>query len=501
VINGRRLVIAGNGGGGIYAVEARTGLPVWGFQLSKRGINTSVVVDGTTVYAAHSEENIDGGPMGRVVAIDGTGSGDVTASHEIWRAPLGVGFSSPALHENRLYVVDNKAELHVLDAATGEQEWEMNIGRVGKASPVLADGKLYITEVNGHFLIIEPGEESGQLLDQEEIKIPGRTYAEIYGSVAIAGGRIYFTTDEGIYCLGDKDKPFEVTAAEPSQLEEAAAPADATVAHISLVPAETWVRPGETVEFQLRAFDDKGRQLGAAQAANWSLKGLRGDIEGGRFKAAASTGSEAGLVEAAVGELSALARVRVLQELPLQEDFESVEVGSRPGYQMAYPFAFKVEEQDGNKVLAKGPSPRKIHRHITFLGHSEHTDYTIEADLKGTRTGRRVSDLGLINSGYTMELLGAHQRLQIRSWQSGLRMMHEIDFAWEPGAWYRMKFKVMEENGKAVIQGKVWPRTDEEPEAWSITAEDPLPISSGAPGLSGYSPSPLYFDNIHVSNN
>ena len=91
VINDRRLIIAGNGGGGIYALEARTGEKVWGFQLSKRGINTSVLVDGTTVYAAHSEENVDEASMGRVVAIDATGCGDITETHEVWRAELGVG--------------------------------------------------------------------------------------------------------------------------------------------------------------------------------------------------------------------------------------------------------------------------------------------------------------------------------------------------------------------------------------------------------------------------
>lgn len=500
VIDGRRLVIAGNGGGGIYAVEARTGRPVWGFQLSKRGINTSVLVHGSIVYASHSEENVDGGPMGRVVAIDATGSGDVTSTHEIWRAPLGVGFSSPTLENGRLYVVDNKADLHVLNASTGEEIWQMDIGRVGKASPVAADGKIYLTEVNGKFIIIEPGDESGRILDQEEITIPGRTSAEIYGSVAIAEGRIYFTTDEGIYCLGSKDPPSRTTVSKPMKLVESAPSPGTTVAHIALVPAETWVRPGESVDFELRAFDDKGRQLDSLPAT-WSLEGLHGEIDNGRFTAKATANSAAGVVSAAVGELSGSARVRVLQDLPFREDFESTEIGSRPSYQMAYPFAFKVEEQDGTNVLSKGPSPRKIHRHITFLGHSEHANYTIEADLKGTKTGRRVSDLGLINSGYTMELLGAHQRLQIRSWQSGLRMMHEIDFTWEPGAWYHMKFKVSQDADKGVLQGKVWRRDSEEPEDWTITTEDPLPITSGAPGLSGYSPSPLYFDNILVSNN
>ena len=47
-INGQKLLIHGNADGHIYAVQARTGEKIWGFALSKRGINTSVLVDGTT---------------------------------------------------------------------------------------------------------------------------------------------------------------------------------------------------------------------------------------------------------------------------------------------------------------------------------------------------------------------------------------------------------------------------------------------------------------------
>ncbi len=59
-LGGRRLAVAGNADGWVYAIDARTGEKVWGFQLSKLGINTTVAVgpDGT-VFAAHGEENVD----------------------------------------------------------------------------------------------------------------------------------------------------------------------------------------------------------------------------------------------------------------------------------------------------------------------------------------------------------------------------------------------------------------------------------------------------------
>ena len=205
-INGHSLIIGGNADGGIYAMKQTTGEMVWGFKLSKRGINTSVIVAGTKVYATHSEENIDTTKMGRVVCIDGTGTGDVTATHEVWRYDAGgVGYASPTRNAGRIYVVDNSANMHCLNADTGELFWEHSIGTVGKGSPVWADGKLYVPEVNGKFHILQPGADSCESLSVQEIsRADDDHYVEIYGSPAIADGRIYFTTEERLYCIGRK---------------------------------------------------------------------------------------------------------------------------------------------------------------------------------------------------------------------------------------------------------------------------------------------------------
>ncbi len=496
VVDGQRLIVAGNGGGGIYAVQARTGVPVWGFQLSKRGINVSVVTDGKRVYGGHSEENVDEAQMGRVVAIDADGTGDVTASKEAWRLPIGSGYPSPALHNGRLYVADNSANLHAIDAQSGKQIWEVNYGRVGKASPVVADGKIYVTEVNGRVVIIELGETEGKILDADVVKTPDGRDAEIYGSVAIAYGRIYFATEEGIYCLGDKNREFSVTASEAPALPDEGTPGP--VARLQVIPGDLIVHPGSTVDFRVRAFDAKGREV-TAPAVEWATA-LEGELANGQYTAPFRS-SFSGLVTAKAGDLSANARVRVLQNLPILEDFEGVDPGGRPNYEMAYGARFEVEDLDGNHVMAKGPSPIKIHRHITFLGRPDLSDYTVQGDVMATRDGRKAGDIGFINSGYTMELLGAYQMIQVRSWQSELRMMQQIDFPFEFGAWYTMKMRVEQQDGKAIIKGKVWPKGEAEPDAWSITVEDPLPIEQGAPGLSGFSPAPIYYDNISITSN
>jgi hypothetical protein len=64
-----------------------------------------------------------------------------------------------------------------------------------------------------------------------------------------------------------------------------------------------------------------------------------------------------------------------------------------------------------------------------------------------------------------------------------------------------MKLRVENGADKAVIRGKVWPRSQPEPADWTIVVEDPLPIASGSPGLVAYTPVDVHFDNLKVTVN
>ena len=498
VINEQRLLIGGYADGWIYAIKARTGENVWEFHLSQRGINTSVVVDGTTVYATHSEENIDEGTMGRLVAIDATGTGDVTQTHEKWRVnELSVGFSSPMIHAGRLYVVDNSASLYAVETSNGTIVWQHSLGTVGKASPVWADGKIYMTEVNGNVHILQPGPSGATPLDEEHLEVEDGRYAEIYGSFAVAYGRLYFTSEEGIYCLGDKGAAFSAEPGRPLELAEDAAPPGATASLIQVIPAEVVATAGDTVTFTVRSFDDKGRLLRAERAA-WSLDGVRGQIgSDGTLTTDRETGSHGGKVVARVGSLTATAQVRVAGPLPFLENFET----GRPTHWIGGGPSLRVVDQAGEQLLQKGPSPTGIHRHAVYIGPESMSGYTVQADVMTTKKGRRRADLGLINSGYTIDLQGNHQRLEVRAWAAEMRLAERATFEWEAGVWYTMKLRVDAEENRSIIRGKVWRRDAREPDRWTITVEDPMAIQHGSPGLIGYAPVDIFFDNVSVMEN
>ena len=504
-INGRRLLIDGNSDGYVYAMDVETGEKVWGFQVSQGPLNASVVVDGTRVYASHNRENTDTTVMGRVVCIDGTGTGDITETHELWRVDgIEAGFSSPAIADGRLYVVDSPANLHCLDTETGETHWIHSLGTVGKGSPVIADGKIYVTEVNGHFHILQPDENGCKTLSTTRIEREPGHYAEIYGSPAIAYGRVYFMTEEGLYCLGDQGAAASAsTSSGPASVStsDPVAVSSAAPASIQIVPTEVLARSGDLLQFSVRLFDDKGTRIGE-KAAAWSHDGLLGAIdESGKLALELSRAGQAGTVSAKVGDLHNFARVRVIPHLPWHEDFESIETGKCPPHWVRATNRFAVREMAGNKILVKPPARRGLHRSNVYIGPPNMKNYTLQVDLLGTRPKRNLPDMGLIAHRYTLEMQGNHQRLQVLSWRSDLRMAKWVKFKWEPNVWYTMKMTVDIADDTAHVKGKVWPQDEPEPEEWTIIVEDSLPNREGSPGIYGYSPAEIYYDNLKVWGN
>ncbi|HSN85156.1 MAG TPA: hypothetical protein VL025_00295, partial [Thermoanaerobaculia bacterium] len=364
----------------------------------------------------------------------------------------------------------------------------------------------YVTELNGRFHILKPGPNGVETLDNDEITVadategPAGRYAELYGSPAVAYGRIYLSTEAGLFCLGDKSKPVKVVKDKPVVLPEPPVAQGAAPAVLQVVPAEVLIQPGQTARFTVKAFDSQGRALPAPAAAEWSLQGLAGKIETGAFTPDPGK-PQAGKVTAKVGSLEAAARVRVIPPLPWSIDFEAVEVGKTPPWWIGAGLKFPVKEMDGGKVLSKPPVAVGLDRSDVFLGPAHLSNYTVQADLRGGIKGRKRPDLGLVNSGYHMDLMGGHQKIQFRGWASELRLEKSVPFPWDPDVWYTMKFRVDQQGDKALLRGKVWRRGEPEPQEWTITAEDPQPVRQGSPGIYGYSAAEIYYDNLQVTVN
>ncbi len=498
-VNGQRLLISGNGDGGIYALKVATGEKVWAFPMSLRGINSSVVADGNLIYASHSEENADGSTaMGRLVCLDASQVSEGKPK-QVWMAEgFTGGYASPAIYEGRLYHVDNSANLVAFNSKTGKQLWKHNLGIAQKASPVVADGKIYVSDVDGKFHILKlNGDEEPEVLDVDEFKAADDSAIQINGSPAVANGRVYLLTNDELYAIGGKRETLN-PAGLPAAAEKA--PSGAKAAYLQVIPAEVILKTGGNQRFRARTFDGDGRLIGEAEA-QWSLDGLEGTISSsGELELESDNVSQGGLVVAMAGELKGSARASARPVIAFQENFDELPEKSVPGGWNAARGRFQVALDGDNKVLLKPSGNPRSWRTTVYIGDPEASSYVIEVDVKGSEQRRRMPDIGLVSHRYTIALMGNTQRLMVRTWLSEMqRFSKEVKFSWDPGIWYHMKVRVDPAGETTLIQAKVWKKGEPEPAEWSIEAEDTLPHRNGAPGIYGYSSADILYDNLSVS--
>lgn len=540
-INGARLLIQGGSDGAVHALQANTGELVWSFPMSKRGINTGVLIYGDTAIVTHGEENLDTSTMGAIAAIPAGARGAIDKGSALWslEGHLG-GYSSPVLDGDRIYQIDNGANLVAFAVDNGEELWRQNLGTIQRSSPVLADGKLYVGTQNGTFSILRPSAHGVEVLDRDELT-QGDRLEEIRGSVAVARGRIYLATGRAIYAIGPAaatttsrtdrggvpgrpDAPSIAGrgGADPLEGREALQPgAPGPVAHLQVVPKELAISPGETVRFEARLFNANGElirveQAGGGQAGversgvahspsvEWSTGNLRGEfVEPGVF-VAAEDGAQAGQIEASIqieassDRASGTARLRVMPRLPIEEDFEGLE--RSPGHWLNAGIKYEVREVDGNKVYVK-TTPLRTKRARSFIGMTDWADMTIQVDVRSAVQRRRMADAGVVAQRYELLLMGNKQTLELSSWRAEDQRAIVVPFRWQPDTWYTIKLRTENRvDGGVHLLGKAWLRGEAEPDEWMIDHVDPEGNRYGSPGIYGDAHAEVMFDNLKVTS-
>jgi outer membrane protein assembly factor BamB len=502
-INGMRLLIAGLGDGAIHAVKVQTGERVWSFPVSKRSINTGVAVRGDTVYISHGDENLEGNELGLLAAIDGTQKGDIKTTK--WQQKgIEFAFSSPIIDGTRLYQLDGGSKLHVFDTETGQESWSLQLGTLQKASPVLADGKIYVGTDNGKFFIVRLKPNGGEILSSVELPNSVQsccgsegTPEQILSGAAISRGRIFFASSDAIYAIGSK----QATKPTGFAVDEPAVVGSGEPAFVQVAPTEFALEGGQKLQLHARLFDDKGRFLKEDTTATWSLDGLKGTVANGLFTP--EPGEAAGTIKATVGALSGTARARVSRSLPWKEDFEGYQDGAVPvGWINAVGGKLAVATIEGNKVLAKPPDDTIFKRFRAFMGPTTWSDYTYEADVRSGTRRRQMGDVGIIAQRYALTLYGTTQKLKIEPWEEEIQRTVTLPYTWAADKWYHLKLRVENlPNGQVRARGKAYPKGDPEPAEWMIEKVDPIGNRQGAPGIFMDAQFGAALDNLSLSKN
>jgi outer membrane protein assembly factor BamB len=507
-INGTRLLIAGLGDGGIHAIKPQTGERVWSYVAAKRAINTGVVVKDNTVFVSHGDENLSGTELGLIAAVDGSQSGDIKTTK--WAVKgTEFGFSSPLLDGNRLYQIDGGSVLHAYDIETGKELWSQRLGAAQKAPPVLADGKIYVGTDGGTFFIVRPLADRAEILS--EVELPNSTNSccgsegtpeQILAGAAISRGRIFFVSSDAVYAIGSK-QPTAPSGFAVEEIVEAAQAGAGAPAYLQVAPTELNLMPGASVRLRARLFDDKGRFLREDTSATWSLEGLKGTVANGTFTVANEAIDQAGLIKATVGGLTGQARARVARPLPWKETFDAYADGSAPpGWAIVTGSQVAVATLDGQKVLQKAPTDTIFKRARVFIGPTNLSNYTFEADVRAAERRRQMGDVGITAQRYSLVLYGTSQRLKLEPWEPETARTVTVPFSWKPDTWYRLKLRVENlPNGQVRAQGKAWAAGEPEPAAWMIDKTDPTGNREGAPGLFLDAQYGVHLDNFALTPN
>ncbi len=518
-LNGHAAMVFGSGDGVIWALQPRTGEPLWHFSFSRRGINVSPLVVGETVYASHSEENVVGNTMGGLVALDGAGHGGLRGKEIKWQQyEVMVGKSSPLMVEGRLWTIDDRAKLRIFDPETGEQIAKKALGTVMRSTPLYADGKVYCCTHNGRWYVLQPTEKGVKVL--HKLRLKGEASD---GSPIAANGRIYFPTSAALYCIGDPklvapntdlEKPFPGNVLQRGRITHW--PPDQAL----LMPYDSLVAPGQKVRFFVQRYADDGgeRRYSLPEKQTWSVEGPGEISQEGVFTAAAGDQHTASLIKCTLTypghenvSLKTTARVRIVPPLPWTFDFNTDEkvpltwVGGR--------VRWVTREVEGEKIAVKRsvlPTPRNPKNKLgarsrMWMGPTDLSNYTVQVDFalqKSDATGK-MSDLGLINSRYTMTVRSSNKKLRLYSWSPhDYRTFAEVDFDPEPGKWYTMKLRVDPISVVSHVRGKLWPRGEAEPSEWTVKLVDKSPNKSGSPGLYGNAQeAEIFIDNLNVVPN
>jgi outer membrane protein assembly factor BamB len=204
----------------------------------------------------------------------------------------------------------------------------------------------------------------------------------------------------------------------------------------------------------------------------------------------------------------------VLPRLPFQEDFEGfdlTEQNTAEAVMFAYPplpwigarFKWEVRDLSGNKVLAKTTDNLIMQRAITFLGHPDESNYTIQADVMSDGNRRGMGDVGVIVQRYLVILKGSQNQVEVSSNYERLRQM--TAFKLQPNTWYTLKARVdVKEDGTGVVRVKAWPKDGSEPSAWTFEVPHARVHRQGSPGIFGFSSTPkfrVFIDNIQITPN
>ncbi|HKG62129.1 MAG TPA: PQQ-binding-like beta-propeller repeat protein [Pyrinomonadaceae bacterium] len=195
--NGKTTEIVITGGDCVTGHDSATGKELW----RANGLNPDNNPSYRIVASPIIFDNIIYAPtrVKPLLALKAGGRGDITSSHVLWSTVNGPDVPTPVTDGKYFYVVNDRGIMFCLDAKTGAEVYVQQRIKPGtySGSPVLADGKIYITNEDGLTTVVAAGPKFEVLAEN-----PLNDY--VLSSPAISDGQIFIRTAQHLYAIGKK---------------------------------------------------------------------------------------------------------------------------------------------------------------------------------------------------------------------------------------------------------------------------------------------------------
>ncbi len=175
-----------------FSYDPQTGKELWRVRHQGWGWNVACrpIYDNGLVFLTTGVARI-------LLAVDPSGSGDVTNSHVVWSNRRGSPeIPSPLIVNDLIFFTNGGCVVPCLEAKTGNKIWKGRIGGNHWASPVYADEKIYFFNQEGDIAVVAANREF-QLLADNVLN------ASFIASPAIVGNAIILRSTSHLYHLAN----------------------------------------------------------------------------------------------------------------------------------------------------------------------------------------------------------------------------------------------------------------------------------------------------------
>lgn len=176
---------------GTIAYDPVTGVEIW--RVITDGMNQS-----PRPVLAHDLIYLTAGSTSTLFAVKTGGTGNITKSHVAFTKPKTASQKpSPLVLGETLYMVNDTGVLQAIEAKTGKEKWKESLGDKFAASPILANGLIYLCGESGKVYVVKPGE-------QYESVAVNKLDGPIRASPAAVGNDLIVRSYTHLYCFSSK---------------------------------------------------------------------------------------------------------------------------------------------------------------------------------------------------------------------------------------------------------------------------------------------------------